>query len=42
MLIMIENIYITIGNVNVSGKKSCLEDIPNTLIVIKIFQTMKD
>ena len=31
MLILGENIYITIGNVSVSGRRSCPEDVPDTL-----------
>ena len=31
MLALVENIYITIGNVSVSGRGSCTEGIPDTL-----------
>ena len=31
MIFWSENIYITIGNVSVSGRGSCPEDVPNTL-----------
>ena len=36
MLILIENIYITISNVNVSKKRSCPKDFMNILIANKI------
>ncbi len=32
MLILGENIYITIDNVSVSGKGSCPEDVPDPLL----------
>ena len=39
MLILGENIYITIDNISMSGKKSCLKNIPDTLQLIFILST---
>ena len=30
-----ENIYIKIDNINMSRKKSCLEDVPNILVYME-------